>query len=76
VAFVVDEVTAPTMEGAHFLEIRGDAETTVGAHDPDGHLAPEIIRIRPRRVVSFNVDPDHPGFETRDIEPADRAERA
>jgi pyridoxamine 5'-phosphate oxidase family protein len=73
VAFVVDEVTAPTMEGAHFLEIRGDAETTVGTHDLEGHLAREIIRIRPRRVVSFNVDPDHPGFETRDIEPADRA---
>src|ERR1700679_3178963 len=51
VAFVVDEVTAPTMEGAHFLEIRGDAEATVGTHDLDGHLAAEIIRIRPRRVV-------------------------
>jgi len=73
VAFVVDEVTAPTMEGAHFLEIRGDAETTVGAHDPEGHLASEIIRIRPRRVVSFNVDPDHPGFETRNIGPVDAA---
>ena len=64
------------MEGAHFLEIRGDAETTVGTHDLDGHLAPEIIRIRPRRVVSFNVDPDHPGFEARDIGPTDGAEGA
>ena len=67
VAFVVDEVTEATMEGAHFLEIRGVAETAVGAHDLQGHLAPEIIRIRPRRVVSFNVDPDHPGFESRDM---------
>ena len=74
VAFVVDEVTAPTMEGAHFLEIRGDAEATVGTHDLKGHLAPEIIRIRPRRVVSFNVDPDHPGFDARNIgPPADSA---
>jgi pyridoxamine 5'-phosphate oxidase family protein len=73
VAFVVDEVTAPTMEGAHFLEIRGDAETTVGTHDLEGHLAPEIIRIRPRRVVSFNVDPDHPGSAARDIAPVDSA---
>jgi GNAT superfamily N-acetyltransferase len=24
----------------------------------DGHLAPEIIRIRPRRVLGFNIDPD------------------
>jgi pyridoxamine 5'-phosphate oxidase family protein len=71
VAFVVDEVTAPTMEGAHFLEIRGVAQTTVGAHAPTGHLAAEIIRIHPRRVISFNVDPDHPGLAARDTEPAD-----
>lgn len=67
VAFVVDEVTEDTMEGAHFLEVRGLAETTTGPHDPTGHLAREIIRIHPRRIVSFNVDPD-PGFQARDVE--------
>ncbi|HUJ67120.1 MAG TPA: hypothetical protein VLX59_16365, partial [Acidimicrobiales bacterium] len=71
VAFVVDEVTANTMEGAHFLEIRGVAETTTGTHDLEGHLAPEIIRIHPRRILSFNVDPDNPGFQTRGVEPED-----
>jgi pyridoxamine 5'-phosphate oxidase family protein len=70
VAFVVDEVTAPTMEGAHFLEVRGNAETAAGSHDPKGHLAPEIIRIYPRRVISFNVDSERPGFAARDIKPA------
>jgi pyridoxamine 5'-phosphate oxidase family protein len=73
VAFVVDEVTEQSMEGAHFLEIRGVAETAVGTHDRQRHLAPEIIRIHPRRIVSFNVDPDHPGFATRDVIPADTA---
>jgi pyridoxamine 5'-phosphate oxidase family protein len=67
VAFVVDEVTEPSMAGAHFLEIRGDAEHALGSPDPDGHLAREIIRIHPRRIVSFNVDPDEPGFEARDV---------
>lgn len=67
VAFVVDEVTEASMEGAHFLEIRGVAVTAVGTHDLQGHLAPEIIRIHPRRIVSFNVDPDHPGFAARDL---------
>jgi pyridoxamine 5'-phosphate oxidase family protein len=76
VAFVVDEVTAPTMEGAHFLEIRGEAETAVGPEDPTGHLAPDIIRIRPRRVISFNVDSDHPGFAARDIKPVGSTEVA
>jgi pyridoxamine 5'-phosphate oxidase family protein len=71
VAFVVDEVTEESMEGAHFLEIRGVAETAVGTHDPQGHLAPEVIRIHPRRIISFNVDPDHPGFAARDVLPGD-----
>ena len=66
VAFVVDEVTEPTMQGVHFLEIRGVAEAVT--HLPaDPHLAPEIIRIHPRRVVAYNVDPDRPGLHTRDI---------
>jgi pyridoxamine 5'-phosphate oxidase family protein len=69
VAFVVDEVTEDSMEGAHFLEIRGLAETAVGDHDLQGHLDREIIRIHPRRVVSFNVDHEHPGFGARDEAP-------
>ena len=68
VAFVVDEVTGPNIEGAHFLEIRGDAETAIGDHEADGHLAPEIIRIHPRRILSFNIDDDHPGFQARNVE--------
>jgi len=68
VAFVLDEVTEATMEGAHFLEVRGSAETVLGPEDPTGHLAPEIIRIHPRRIISFNVDPDHP-FSVRDLTP-------
>jgi pyridoxamine 5'-phosphate oxidase family protein len=68
VAFVVDEVTEDSMEGAHFLEIRGRAEVAVGTHDLRGHLATEIIRVHPRRIVSFNVDPENPGFDTRNVE--------
>jgi pyridoxamine 5'-phosphate oxidase family protein len=71
VAFVVDEVTEQSMDGAHFLEIRGVAETAVATEDPQGHLAPEIIKIHPRRIVSFSVDPDHPGFAARDVMPPD-----
>ena len=76
VAFVVDEVTAPNVEGAHFLEIRGDAVQASGPSDPTGHLAAEIIRIHPRRVISFNIDPEHPGFTARDIGPGDGSEVA
>jgi pyridoxamine 5'-phosphate oxidase family protein len=67
VAFVVDEVTEATMEGAHFLEIRGTAEAVFGTPSADGHLAAEIIRIHPRRVIAYNVDPERPGLQTRDV---------
>jgi pyridoxamine 5'-phosphate oxidase family protein len=67
VAFVVDEVTADTMEGAHFLEIRGVAEAVPDAVPADAHLAAEVIRIHPRRIIAFNVDPEHPGLQTRDV---------
>jgi pyridoxamine 5'-phosphate oxidase family protein len=67
VAFVVDEVTEASIAGAHFLEIRGTAEAVTAPAPTDDHLAPEIIRIHPRRVIAFNVDPDNPGLQTRDI---------
>jgi pyridoxamine 5'-phosphate oxidase family protein len=66
VAFVVDEVTADAMEGAHFLEIRGVAEAVPAGVPTDAHLAAEMIRIHPRRIIAFNVDPEHPGLQTRD----------
>ncbi len=66
VGFVVDEVTEDSMEGAHFLEIRGTAEAVLSPATADGHLAAEIIRIHPRRVIAYNVDPDNPGLQTRD----------
>lgn len=68
VAFVVDEVTEQNSpDGAHFLEIRGRAETVTGVIQTDDLLAPEIIRIHPTRVLSFNVDPSAPGFAARDL---------
>jgi pyridoxamine 5'-phosphate oxidase family protein len=27
----------------------------------------EIIRIHPRRVLVFNVDPERPGLQTREV---------
>jgi pyridoxamine 5'-phosphate oxidase family protein len=71
VAFVVDEVTEASMEGSHFLEIRGAAEAVTGRASADGHLAAEIIRIRPRRVIAYNVDPEQPGLQTRDVAAGD-----
>jgi pyridoxamine 5'-phosphate oxidase family protein len=67
VAFVVDEVTEASMEGAHFLEIRGVAEAVTGRASADGHLAAEIIRIHPRRIIAYNVDLEQPGLQSRNV---------
>lgn len=68
VAFGVDEVTEEnSMDGVHFMEIRGRAETVTGVIPDDDHLAPEIIRIHPTRVITFNIDPGAPGFSARDL---------
>ena len=71
VAFVVDEMTEESLEGAHFLEIRGTAEAVIDRASADGHLAPEIIRIHPRRVLAYNVDPEQPGLQSRSVEAGD-----
>jgi pyridoxamine 5'-phosphate oxidase family protein len=72
VAFVVDEVRFEGIDGVRFLEIRGRAEAVSGQVPADSHLAPEIIRIHPRRVLAFNLDPDLPGLQTRNVAAARR----
>ena len=67
VAFVVDEVRFEGIDGVSFVEIRGRAEAVSGQAPADSQLAPEIIRIHPRRVLAFNIDPRHPGLQARDV---------
>jgi pyridoxamine 5'-phosphate oxidase family protein len=69
VAFVADDVPAPGQgaAGVRFLEVRGTAEAVTAPPGPGGHLAPQVIRIHPRRVVAYNVDPARPGLESRDV---------
>ena len=77
VAFVVDGTPEGGLEEVRFLEIRGvgeavpgpgQGEPVPGAAPPWHALAPEIIRIHPRRVLSYNVDPARPGLQARGIE--------
>jgi len=57
VAFVIDDSIGAGAAGMRFLEIRGEAEQ-----------AGELIRIHPRRLVSWNIDPDRPGLHTADAD--------
>jgi pyridoxamine 5'-phosphate oxidase family protein len=66
VAFVVDDAIGEGAAGMRFVEVRGRASQ---AGDPaaQAHLSSHLIRIHPRRVVSWNIDPAHPGLQTRDL---------
>ena len=53
-AFVVDDVLPPWQP--RFLEIRGRAEQVFAGGEKFGHgFAPEMIRIFPRRIISFGL---------------------
>jgi PPOX class F420-dependent enzyme/OxyR family protein len=68
VAFVVDDIVGEGAEGVRFVELRGRAEHAV---DPGrataGGVSEHIIRIRPRRLVSWNVEPGHAGMYAEDL---------
>ncbi len=75
VAFVVDDLTPSDEPGAikpgmgRGVEIRGTAETLT-AHDPPGQpgwRSNEIIRIHPKRILSWHIDPDRPDGHSRDV---------
>jgi PPOX class F420-dependent enzyme/OxyR family protein/uncharacterized protein (TIGR02246 family) len=74
VAFVVDDDAGEGAGGARFVELRGRAEQAV---DPDrggpGGVSAHIIRIQPRRLVSWNVLPGDAGMHTEDLEAHDRS---
>jgi PPOX class F420-dependent enzyme/OxyR family protein/uncharacterized protein (TIGR02246 family) len=75
VSFVVDDAIGEGASGMRFVEIRGRAEQAQ-VDQPVGEegLSGPIIRIHPRRVVSWNADPDEPGFQTQTLVPAARSE--
>jgi pyridoxamine 5'-phosphate oxidase family protein len=74
VAFVVDDVVSTTAgaAGTRFLEIRGWAEAATVTSGAAAGSSSRIIRIHPRRTISWNLYPDHPGLHTRDLRPIPR----
>ncbi|MGI5227075.1 PPOX class F420-dependent oxidoreductase [Actinoallomurus sp. CA-142502] len=57
VSFVVDDIASFDPWTVRCLEIRGDAEALTEPADSAGNLAGPIIRVHPRRILSFGVDP-------------------
>jgi pyridoxamine 5'-phosphate oxidase family protein len=60
VAFVIDDIASVNPWRVRCLEIRGQAEAIVNPTDAPGGYPPgvdgAIIRIHPRRIISFGLD--------------------
>jgi pyridoxamine 5'-phosphate oxidase family protein len=67
VAFVIDDIVSLDPWQVRCVEIRGTAEALRDVDPPRPGFSNEIIRIRPRQIFSFGVDPDQAGMRRRDI---------
>lgn len=56
VAFVIDDVPSRDPFRARCLEIRGTAEAVRGPGDEAAGADGAIIRIRPKRIISFGIN--------------------
>jgi pyridoxamine 5'-phosphate oxidase family protein len=71
VSLVVDDLASVDPWQVRGVEVRGRAEALTGQKPPVPQMSGEVIRIHPRRVISWNVDPANPAMQGRDVADAD-----
>ena len=76
VALVVDDIASVDPWVVRGVEIRGRAEALDAQSPPRAGMSRQIIRVHPRRIISWGVDPDHPGINARDLQIADSGQVA
>lgn len=70
VAFVVDDIASVQPWRVRCLEVRGTAEAIDTPADSETELDGAIIRIHPRRIISFGID--DPDRDPHDLVPNKR----
>lgn len=66
VALVVDDLVSVNPWRVRGVEIRGHAEALASQIPRSGYTSSEVIRIHPRRVISWGIGPE-PGMHGRDV---------
>jgi pyridoxamine 5'-phosphate oxidase family protein len=66
VAFVVDDIVSFSPWVVRCLEVRGTAEALT---DPNPPNPGDVIRIHPRRIISWGMGPDGDQGSKRDVDP-------
>lgn len=67
VSLVVDDLVSVQPWRVRGIEIRGHAEALVDQPSPGMGFGNEIIRIHPRRVLSWGIDPEAPEMRARSV---------
>jgi pyridoxamine 5'-phosphate oxidase family protein len=67
VALVVDDLASVDPWEVRGIEIRGVAEALDGVGPSRSGMSPQVIRIHPRRIISWNVDPARTGMSGRNV---------
>jgi pyridoxamine 5'-phosphate oxidase family protein len=66
-ALVVDDLVSRQPWRVRGLEIRGDAEALTDQEPFRPGLAREVIRIHPRRIISWGIEPGQAGMKARSV---------
>jgi pyridoxamine 5'-phosphate oxidase family protein len=70
VAFVVDDIASFDPWVVRCFEVRGTAEVLSGQRPPNPYMTGEVIRIRPRRIISWGLGADGRQSSRRTIDPS------
>jgi pyridoxamine 5'-phosphate oxidase family protein len=67
VAFVVDEHVSADPFVVRGVEVRGWAEALTDEKPPHPFMTREVIRIHPRKIISWSVEPGTEGMQSRKV---------
>ena len=69
VALVVDDIASTDPWVVRCVEVRGVADALSGQAQPDSYVSGEVIRMRPRRIISWGLGAQGDQGSMRDVEP-------
>jgi pyridoxamine 5'-phosphate oxidase family protein len=67
VAFVVDDLASVNPWTVRGFEVRGEADALTDQEPPNSYMSREVIRIHPRRIISWGLGADNQQGSRRSV---------
>ena len=67
VGLVIDDLVSRDPWTVRGIELRGSAEALADVDPPRPGMSRELIRVAPRRIISWGIDQDRPGHRARNV---------